>query len=161
MAPSTPRLHSDVYPFIYPTKYRGALDDQVVIVTGRKRSFLASGTLEGTPLPAEAEPMADMSRPAGSAGALGHAAAECFAVAGARLVLVHNRTPPASKEHFEALGARDAIALRCDVADLSSCEELVRRVGPEFLPGWSDLPRPLVVLTLLCRYLKRTVGSMC
>ena len=105
--------------------------------------------------------MADMSCPAGSAGALGHAAAECFAVAGARLVLVHNRTPPAPKEHFKALGARDAIALRCDVADLSSCEELVRCVGPVFLPGWQDMPGSLVGLTLSGRYLKRMVGSMC
>lgn len=73
---------------------------------------------------------------AGSAGALGHAAAECFAVAGARLVLVHNRTPPAPKDHFTGLGARDAVALRCDVTDLSSCEELVQRVGLVFLsPG--------------------------
>lgn len=47
MASSTPRLHSDVYPFIYPAKYRGALDDQVVIVTGRKRTFSASGTQGG------------------------------------------------------------------------------------------------------------------
>ena len=84
--------------------------------------------------------MADMPSPAGSAGALGHAAAECFAVAGARLVLVYNRTPPAPKDHFKNLGAGDSIVLQCDVADLSSCEELVRRVGQVLPPG---IPGPL------------------
>lgn len=47
MAPSTPRLHSDVYPFIYPAKYRGALDDQVVVVTGRACPVPTSGPREG------------------------------------------------------------------------------------------------------------------
>ncbi|KAK8092081.1 Dehydrogenase reductase SDR family member 7B [Apiospora hydei] len=64
---------------------------------------------------------------AGSAGAIGQAIAECFAVAGAKLVLVFNRTPPAAKEHFTGLGAADVLAVQCNVAELPSCEELVRQ----------------------------------
>ena len=76
-------------------------------------------------------------------------------------MLAHNRTPPAPREHFKDLGARDAVALRCDVADLSSCEELVRRVGPVFPPGRRDIPGPPIALTLSCRSSKRMAGSTC
>ncbi|KAK8022211.1 hypothetical protein PG993_012978 [Apiospora rasikravindrae] len=95
--PPVPRLHSDVYPFIYPSKFRGSLQGKVALITG-------------------------------SAGAIGQAIAECFAVAGAKLVLVFNRTQPAAKEHFTGLGAADVLAIQCNVAELSSCEELVRQV---------------------------------
>ncbi|KAK8076455.1 NADP-binding protein [Apiospora phragmitis] len=62
-----------------------------------------------------------------SAGAIGQAIAECFAVAGAQLVLVYNRTQPAAKEHFTGLGAADVLAVQCNVAELPSCQELVRQ----------------------------------
>lgn len=29
-----PRSHSDVYPFIHPKKFKGALKDKVTIITG-------------------------------------------------------------------------------------------------------------------------------
>jgi len=30
-----PRFRTDVYPFIYPEKFRGALKDRVTIITGK------------------------------------------------------------------------------------------------------------------------------
>lgn len=30
-----PRSHNDVYPFIHPKKFKGALQDKVTIITGR------------------------------------------------------------------------------------------------------------------------------
>lgn len=64
----------------------------------------------------------------GSAGAIGKAVAECFATAGVKLVLVYNRTQPAAKEHFAGLGAADVLAVQCNVAELPSCQDLVRQV---------------------------------
>lgn len=29
-----PRLHNEVYPFIYPKKFKGSLQDKVAIITG-------------------------------------------------------------------------------------------------------------------------------
>ncbi len=31
---ANPRLHNEVYPFISPSKFKGALKDKVVIITG-------------------------------------------------------------------------------------------------------------------------------
>lgn len=33
-AQSTPRFRTDIYPFIYPSKFRGSLQDKVAIITG-------------------------------------------------------------------------------------------------------------------------------
>ncbi|KAK8108646.1 NAD-binding protein [Apiospora sp. TS-2023a] len=101
LQPPAPRLHNDVYPFIYPSKFRGSLQGKVALITG-------------------------------SAGAIGQAVAECFAVAGAKLVLVYNRTQPATRDHFTSLGAADALAVQCNVAELRSCEELVRKALEAF-----------------------------
>jgi hypothetical protein len=30
----TPRFRTDIYPFIYPSKFRGSLKDKVAIITG-------------------------------------------------------------------------------------------------------------------------------
>lgn len=30
----TPRFRTDIYPFIYPSKFRGSLEGKVVIITG-------------------------------------------------------------------------------------------------------------------------------
>jgi hypothetical protein len=30
----TPRFRTDIYPFIYPSKFRGSLQDKVAIITG-------------------------------------------------------------------------------------------------------------------------------
>ncbi|KAK8123511.1 NADP-binding protein [Apiospora kogelbergensis] len=68
----------------------------------------------------------------GSAGAIGKAVAECFATAGVKLVLVYNRTQPAAKEHFAGLGAADVLAVQCNVAELPSCQDLVRQVTEAF-----------------------------
>lgn len=56
----------------------------------------------------------------GAAGAIGQGLAESFAVAGARLVLTYNRTPPPQglKERCEELGAAGVEFEKCDVADL-------------------------------------------
>ncbi|KAB5559600.1 hypothetical protein GE09DRAFT_61438 [Coniochaeta sp. 2T2.1] len=94
-----PRLHNEVYPFIYPKKFQGSLHDKVTIITG-------------------------------AAGTIGKALAECFAVAGAKLVLVYNRTRPSLE--FEArcasLGARGVTLIQCNVADLEGCKSLVAQV---------------------------------
>ena len=33
-----PRLHNDVYPYIYPSKFKGSLKDKVAIITGEQPS---------------------------------------------------------------------------------------------------------------------------
>lgn len=93
-----PRSHNDVYPFIHPEKFRGALQDKVTIITG-------------------------------SAGAIGQALAECFAVAGAKLVLTYNNTPPPTtlKERCVNLGASDVSFIKCNVAEFKGCEQLVKQ----------------------------------
>ncbi|KAK3391478.1 hypothetical protein B0T20DRAFT_423838 [Sordaria brevicollis] len=94
-----PRSHNDVYPFILPKRFRGALKDKVTIITG-------------------------------SAGTIGQALAECFAVAGAKLVLTYNNTPPPTtlKERCVNLGASDVSFVKCNVAELKGCEDLVKQV---------------------------------
>ncbi|OIW22844.1 NAD(P)-binding protein [Coniochaeta ligniaria NRRL 30616] len=93
-----PRLHNDLYPFIYPKKFQASLQDKVTIITG-------------------------------SAGTIGKALAECFAVAGAKLVLVYNRTrpPPEFEERCRSLGARGVTLVQCNVADLQGCKSLVQK----------------------------------
>ncbi|KAJ4392908.1 hypothetical protein N0V85_006770 [Neurospora sp. IMI 360204] len=98
-----PRPHNDVYPFIHPNKFRGALLDKVTIITG-------------------------------SAGAIGQALAESFAVAGAKLVLTYNNTPPPTtlKERCANLGASDVIFIKCNVAELKGCEDLLKQASVHF-----------------------------
>jgi NAD(P)-dependent dehydrogenase (short-subunit alcohol dehydrogenase family) len=66
----------------------------------------------------------------GSAGTLGQALAESFAVAGANLWLVYNRTPPSEllKDRCLSLGARSVKNVQCDVASLKECRSLSQRV---------------------------------
>ncbi|KAH7628324.1 hypothetical protein B0T09DRAFT_346417 [Sordaria sp. MPI-SDFR-AT-0083] len=94
-----PRSHNDVYPFIHPKKFKGALQDKVTIITG-------------------------------SAGAIGQALAESFSVAGAKLVLTYNNTPPPTtlREKCVDLGAGDVAFVKCNVAELEGCEDLVKQV---------------------------------
>ncbi|KAK0625420.1 hypothetical protein B0T17DRAFT_492224 [Bombardia bombarda] len=93
-----PRFRNDVYPFIYPQKFKGALKDKVTIITG-------------------------------AAGAIGQSLAESFAVAGAKLVLTYNNTPPppALKDKCLSLGAGSVTFIRCNVAQLDGCEDLVKQ----------------------------------
>ncbi|KAH7176169.1 hypothetical protein EDB81DRAFT_850149 [Dactylonectria macrodidyma] len=65
----------------------------------------------------------------GSAGTIGRAMAECFLVAGAKLVLVYNRTPaPAGfKERCLGLGATSVTFIQCNISELASCRELVEK----------------------------------
>lgn len=93
------RIHNEVYPFIYPSKFRGSLLDKVVIITG-------------------------------AAGAIGQGHAESFAVAGCRLFLVYNRTPPPAtlETRCRQLGAADVTFVQCNVSELASCEKLVNQV---------------------------------
>ena len=95
----TPRLHNDVYPFIYPSKFRGSLEGKVAIITG-------------------------------AAGAIGKGLAESFAVAGANLVLVYNRTKPTTEfeERCRKLGAKGVRLIQCNVSGLESCESLIKLV---------------------------------
>lgn len=71
-----------------------------------------------------------MTQSLGSAGTLGKALAECFSVAGARLVLAYNRTrpPPEFEERCRHLGARGLTLVQCNVADIEGCRSLVRKV---------------------------------
>ncbi|AEO67846.1 uncharacterized protein THITE_2049423 [Thermothielavioides terrestris NRRL 8126] len=65
----------------------------------------------------------------GTAGAIGQALAESFAVAGAKLVLTYNKTvpPPALTERCLRFGAGAVEFVQCDVAQLEGCEALVRK----------------------------------
>ncbi|KAK4180939.1 hypothetical protein QBC36DRAFT_2362 [Triangularia setosa] len=65
----------------------------------------------------------------GAAGAIGQGLAESFAVAGAKLVLTYNRTPPPPqlKERCLKFGASEVIFVRCNVAELEGCEALVKQ----------------------------------
>ncbi|RKU39750.1 hypothetical protein DL546_000310 [Coniochaeta pulveracea] len=95
----TPRLHNQVYPFIYPSKFKATLDSQVILITG-------------------------------SVGTLGQALAESFAVAGANLWLVYNRTaPPQSlRDRCLGLGASSVTNVQCDVASYAECLTLTKRL---------------------------------
>ncbi|KAK4247555.1 hypothetical protein C7999DRAFT_31973 [Corynascus novoguineensis] len=94
----TPRFRTDIYPYLYPSKYRGSLQNKVAIITG-------------------------------AAGAIGQALAESFAVAGAKLVLTYNNTPPPPelKEKCIRFGAVGVEFVRCNVAELEGCEALVKQ----------------------------------
>ncbi|KAK0648881.1 hypothetical protein B0T16DRAFT_371578 [Cercophora newfieldiana] len=92
-----PRFRSDVYPFIYPEKFKGSLQGLVTIITG-------------------------------AAGAIGQGLAESFAVAGGKLVLTYNNTPPpaALEERCLKFGASSVTFVKCNVAELEGCEALVK-----------------------------------
>ncbi|KXX79676.1 Dehydrogenase/reductase SDR family member 7B [Madurella mycetomatis] len=97
---STPRFRTDIYDFILPKKFRGALQDKVVIITG-------------------------------AVGAIGRGLAESFAVAGGKLVLTYNNTPPPAelKERCERFGAAAVEFVKCNVGELegpAGCEALVK-----------------------------------
>ncbi|KAK1771921.1 NAD(P)-binding protein [Phialemonium atrogriseum] len=94
-----PRLHNDVYPFIYPSKFKGSLQGKVAIITG-------------------------------AAGTIGQGLAESFAVAGATLVLVYNRTKPSEAllDRCRTFGASAISTLQCNVSQLENCEKLVQQV---------------------------------
>ncbi|KAK3939185.1 hypothetical protein QBC46DRAFT_459799 [Diplogelasinospora grovesii] len=66
----------------------------------------------------------------GSAGAIGQGLAESFAVAGAKLILTYNNTPP--PEGFEyrcmGLGAAGVSMIKCNVSKLESCQQLIQQV---------------------------------
>ncbi|KAK4213110.1 hypothetical protein QBC37DRAFT_388225 [Rhypophila decipiens] len=93
-----PRTHCDVYPFIHPTKFRGSLQDKVTIITG-------------------------------ASGVIGKGLAESFAVASAKLVLTYNNTPPPPelKERCLKFGASDVLFIKCNVAQLEGCDDLVKQ----------------------------------
>lgn len=40
MAQYNPRLHNEIYPFIAPSKFKGALAGKVVVITGARTPFL-------------------------------------------------------------------------------------------------------------------------
>jgi NAD(P)-dependent dehydrogenase (short-subunit alcohol dehydrogenase family) len=67
----------------------------------------------------------------GAAGALGQALAESFAVAGCKLVLTYNNTPPPGelRERCVRFGAGAVEFVKCNVAELEGCEALVRKVS--------------------------------
>jgi NAD(P)-dependent dehydrogenase (short-subunit alcohol dehydrogenase family) len=67
----------------------------------------------------------------GAAGAIGQGLAESFAVAGAKLVLTYNKTPPPPelRERCVEFGAGGVTFVKCNVAELGGCEELVKEVS--------------------------------
>lgn len=72
----------------------------------------------------------DENQPPGAAGAIGQGLAESFAVAGTKLILTYNNTPPPAelKERCLKFGASGVTFTKCNVAQLEGCEELVRQV---------------------------------
>ncbi|KAK4152209.1 hypothetical protein C8A00DRAFT_35120 [Chaetomidium leptoderma] len=65
----------------------------------------------------------------GAAGAIGQGLAESFAVAGAKLVLTYNNTPPPAelKERCVRFGTAGVEFVKCNVAELEGCEALVKQ----------------------------------
>lgn len=108
-----PRLHNEVYPFIAPSRFRGALGGSVG----------AAGSGDAGTVP-------KVVLITGAAGTLGSALAECFAITGAKLVLTYNRTPlPDSlRQRCFDLGAAGVRFAQCNVTDLASCEQLISNV---------------------------------
>ena len=66
----------------------------------------------------------------GAAGAIGQSLAESFAVAGTKLVLTYNRTPPPAELEARCLrlGAASVHFIKCNVAELGGCQSLVDQV---------------------------------
>lgn len=110
-----PRFRSDVYPFIAPSKFRGSLKNKVTIITGI------------SPIPPCAPPT-DIDP--GAVGVIGQGLAESFAVAGAKLILTYNNTPPspAFSTRCLELGAASVEFVKCNVASLEGCQDLVNQV---------------------------------
>ncbi|KAH8899105.1 NAD(P)-binding protein [Thozetella sp. PMI_491] len=95
----TPRLHNEVYPFIYPSKFRGTLKDKVVLITG------SAGALGST--------MAESFATAG---------ANLF------LVYNKTPPPETLKDTCAKLGAVGVTFIKCNVSQLEQCEELIKEV---------------------------------
>ena len=52
----TPRFRTDIYPFIHPSKFRGSLQDKVVIITGMAGLILTCCLLP-SPSPSPTHPI--------------------------------------------------------------------------------------------------------
>ena len=63
--------------------------------------------------------------------------AESFAVAGAKLILVYNRTPPPAtlEERCVRFGAAAVTFIQCNVSELESCRALVQKVSQKSTPA--------------------------
>jgi len=74
----------------------------------------------------------------GAAGAIGRGLAESFAVAGAKLVLTYNNTPPPPEltERCLKFGASSVTFVKCNVAQLEGCEALVQQVCAQKSQGY-------------------------
>lgn len=57
-------------------------------------------------------------------------------MAGSKLVLTYNNTPPPAelKERCLKFGASDVTFIKCNVAQLEGCQDLVKQVGTSPLP---------------------------
>lgn len=66
----------------------------------------------------------------GAAGSIGQAHAESFAVAGCRLFLVYNKTPPPNELEVKCrqYGAADVSFIKCNVADPQECQNLIASI---------------------------------
>lgn len=115
-----PRFRTDVYPFIAPSKFRGSLKDKVTIITGTSP----------LPPPPHQTSQAHTDINPGAVGVIGQGLAESFAVAGAKLILTYNNTPPspALSARCLELGASSVEFIKCNVASLEGCQDLVNQV---------------------------------
>ncbi|KAK4162363.1 hypothetical protein QBC43DRAFT_290977 [Cladorrhinum sp. PSN259] len=93
-----PRFRTDVYPFIAPAKFRGALKDKVTIITG------AAGAI-------------------GQSLAESFAVAGAKLV----LTYNRTAPPPELKDRCLKLGAASVDFIKCNVAELEGCESLVNQ----------------------------------
>lgn len=65
----------------------------------------------------------------GASGGIGGAAAQCFAEAGARLILIDRQAPDLADDRF-ASARSTPLVLGCDTSDRSGVEELAMKCGP-------------------------------
>ncbi|KAH6623790.1 hypothetical protein F5144DRAFT_584317 [Chaetomium tenue] len=92
----TPRFRTDIYPYIYPSKFRGSLQGKVAIITG------AAGAI--------GQALAESFAVAGAALVLTY----------------HRTPPPAElQERCVRFGAAAVEFVKCDVSALEGCEGLV------------------------------------
>jgi hypothetical protein len=79
-------------------------------------------------------------------------------VAGAKLVLTYNKTPPPAelRERCLEFGAGGVAFVKCNVAELGGCEELVKEVSCLLLRGLASFVKWMVCVRYRLKIKKKT-----